>query len=199
MSVRLNAVRLSSLMVEVAAPPILTSPALGRSNRPARCSSVDFPAPDGATSATDWPGESSRLAPFKTSTVVSPRPYRRSTPSSVSAETRAASFIAQGLDWIELGRTPGRIDRRRERKKKRKPHHCKHVVRLDPRGQLRQEIEFGRKEVGAGDPAQTLADRLDVVGDQEPEHEADGGADKSDGRASDEKNAHDRAARRAHC
>ena len=45
----------SSLMVEVAAPPILTSPASGRSSRPARCRSVDFPAPDGAISATDWP------------------------------------------------------------------------------------------------------------------------------------------------
>ena len=43
-------------------------------SRPARWRSVDLPAPDGATSATDWPGESSRVAPLKTSTVVSPRP-----------------------------------------------------------------------------------------------------------------------------
>ena len=66
------------------------------------------------------------------------------------------------------------------------------------RGQLRQEIEFGRKEVGAGKPAQALADRLDVVGDEEPEHEADGSADEPDRRAGDEKDAHDRAPRRAH-
>src|SRR5271154_4021290 len=115
-------------MVEVAAPPILTSPALGRSNRPARCRSVDFPAPDGATNATDWPGESSRLAPLRTSTVVSPPPYRRSTSSRVSAATRAASFIAQRLDRIELGCAPGRIDRRRQRQKEREPHNCKYVM-----------------------------------------------------------------------
>src|SRR5271169_2573904 len=127
-------------MVEVAAPPILTSPASGRSNRPARCRSVDFPAPDGAISATDWPGKSSRLAPFRTSTIVSPRPYRRSTPSRVSAATRAASFIAQRLDWIELGCAPGRIDGRRQGQKERKPHDCKHIACLDPRGQLREEI-----------------------------------------------------------
>ena len=114
-----SAVRLSSLMVEVAAPPILTSPASGRSNRPARWRSVDFPAPDGAISATDCPGKSSRLAPLKTSTVVSPHPYRRSTSSRVRAATRAASFIAQRFYRIELGRSPGRINRRRERQNQR--------------------------------------------------------------------------------
>ncbi len=38
-----------------------TSPASGRSSSPARCSSVDLPAPEGAISATDWPGQSARL------------------------------------------------------------------------------------------------------------------------------------------
>src|SRR5580704_2612773 len=145
-SVRRSAVRLSSLMAEVAAPPILTSPASGRSKRPARCRSVDLPAPDGPMSATDWPGDSSSEAPFRTSTVVSPRPYRRSTAWSESAATRVASFITQRLDWIELGCAPGRIDRRRKRQKERKRHHRQHLVRLDPRGQLRKKIEFGRKE-----------------------------------------------------
>src|SRR5580693_2392745 len=180
MSVRLSAVRLSSLIVEVAAPPILTSPASGRSNRPARCRSVDFPAPDGAMSATDWPDDSSRLAPFRTSTVVSPRPYRRSTDSRVSAATRATSFITQRLDRIELGRAPGRIDRRRERQDERNRDDRENICHFDSRGQLRQEIKFGRKEIGAGDPAQTLADRLDVVGDEKPKYEANAGADNSD-------------------
>src|SRR5580692_7414774 len=198
MSVRLSAVRLSSLMVEVAAPPIRTSPASGRSKRPAKCRSVDFPAPDGAISATDWPGASSSDAPFRTSTVVSPRPYRRSTASSVSAATRAWSFIAQRLDRIELGRAPGRIDRRRKRQDQRDRDDREHVRHFDARGQLRQEIELRRKEIGAGDPAQTLADRLDVVADQEPKRDPNTRADKSDGRASDKKDAHDGAARRAH-
>src|SRR5271156_3521177 len=172
-------------MVDVAAPPILTSPASGRSSRPARCKSVDFPAPDGAISATDWPGESSRLAPFRTSIVVSPRPYLRSTPSSVSAATRAASFIAERLDRIELGCAPGRIDRRREREDERHRDHRDHVPGFDARGQLRQEIEFGRKEIGAGEPTQALPDWLDIVGDDEAKREADGGADEPDRRAGD--------------
>src|SRR5277367_5995912 len=153
MSVRLSAVRLSSLMVEVAAPPILTSPASGRSKRPARCRSVDFPAPDGAISATDWPGDSSSEAPLRTSTVVCPRPYRRSTPSSVSAATRGCSFISKRLDRIELSRPPGRIDGRRERQDQRQGDDGENVGCFDPRGQLRQKIKFGRKEIGAGDPA----------------------------------------------
>src|ERR1700722_7388116 len=198
MSVRLSAVRLSSLMVEVAAPPIRTSPASGRSNSPARCRSVDFPAPDGAMSATDWPGASSSEAPFRTSTVVSPRPYRRSTLSSVSAATRAWSFIAQRLDRIELGRAPGRIDRRRERQDQRNRDDGENVRHFDARGQLRQEIELRGKEIGAGDPAQTLADRLDIVSDKQAKREADARADEPDGRAGDKKDAHDRAARCAH-
>ena len=32
-----------------------------RSSRPAMCSSVDLPAPDGPTSATDWPGQTLEL------------------------------------------------------------------------------------------------------------------------------------------
>src|ERR1700733_1907269 len=141
MSVRLSAVRLSSLMVEVAAPPILTSPASGRSKRPARCRSVDLPAPDGAISATDWPGKSSSDAPFRTSTVVSARPYRRSTASRLSAATRAWSFIAQRLDRIEPGCAPGRIDRGRQRQDQGYGDDGENVGHFDARGQLRQEIK----------------------------------------------------------
>ena len=73
-SVRLSAVRSSSVIVDVRAPPIITSPLFGRSSKPARCNSVDLPAPEGAISATDCPGLSAKLAPANTSTVVSPRP-----------------------------------------------------------------------------------------------------------------------------
>ena len=58
----------------VGAPPTCTSPSLGFSKRPAMCSRVDLPAPDGAISATDWPGQSVSSAPFSTSTTVSPSP-----------------------------------------------------------------------------------------------------------------------------
>ena len=62
-----------------------------------------------------------------------------------SAATRAWSFIAQRLDRIELGRAPGRIDRRRERQDQRNRDDGENVRRFDARGQLRQEIELGRK------------------------------------------------------
>ena len=39
---------------------------------PAMCSSVDLPAPDGATSATDWPGHTASSAPLRMSSVASP-------------------------------------------------------------------------------------------------------------------------------
>ena len=41
----------------------------GRSSRPARCSSVDLPAPEGATSATISPGRSVRSTPRRTCSV----------------------------------------------------------------------------------------------------------------------------------
>ena len=34
------------------------------------CSSVDLPAPDGATSATDCPGQTASSAPFRISSVA---------------------------------------------------------------------------------------------------------------------------------
>ena len=42
------------------------------SSNPAICSSVDWPVPDGATSATDCPSHSARLAPSRMVRVASP-------------------------------------------------------------------------------------------------------------------------------
>ncbi len=36
------------------------------------CSSVDLPAPEGATSATDWPAQTASSTPVSTSSVASP-------------------------------------------------------------------------------------------------------------------------------
>src|SRR3546814_3259454 len=49
---RRSSVRLESLSLLVVSPPMRTSPPSGRSSRPATCSSVDLPDPDGPTSAT---------------------------------------------------------------------------------------------------------------------------------------------------
>ena len=150
----------------------MTSPASGRSSRPARCSSVDLPAPDGATSATDLARRRARGR-----RRAGPRAARRPAPiAALDASSRRApgrrprrtSFIAQRLDRIEPGRAPGRDraspasdrtsaisdDRRRPR------------VGSISRGQLRQEIELGREQIGAGEPGADLADRLDVDGDE---------------------------------
>ena len=44
------------------------------------CRRVDFPAPDGATSATDCPAHNASSAPLRMSSVVSPWRKRRLTP-----------------------------------------------------------------------------------------------------------------------
>ena len=51
---------------------------VGCFQQPAMCSSVDLPAPDGATSATDCPGHSASLAPSRIVSVASPCVYWRS-------------------------------------------------------------------------------------------------------------------------
>ena len=51
-------------------PSSRTAPPVGTSSSPAMCSSVDFPAPDGATSATTSPAASVRLAPSSTVTAA---------------------------------------------------------------------------------------------------------------------------------
>ena len=58
----------------VGVPMIEISPACGRSKSPLRCSSVDFPAPDGATIATSSPLLTVRSAASITFTCVAPSP-----------------------------------------------------------------------------------------------------------------------------
>ena len=65
MSLRRIEVRSSSDSRPQARPSRMTSPASGRSSSPARCSSVDLPAPDGATSATISARPSVKSAPFR--------------------------------------------------------------------------------------------------------------------------------------
>ena len=44
------------------------------------CRRVDLPAPDGAISATDWPGQTASSALLRMSSVLSPWPKRREIP-----------------------------------------------------------------------------------------------------------------------
>src|SRR3546814_18936232 len=80
------------------------------SRSPTACSIVDFPDPDGPSSATISPRRSDALTPRSTSIVTSPcvKLRFRSTSSS------ATSFITQHLHWVGIGRLVGRIERRKE-------------------------------------------------------------------------------------
>src|SRR5579884_4118126 len=119
-------------MPAVPAPPTKTSPESGDSNKPATCSKVDLPAPDGAISATDWPDYRARSTPRRISSSVSPPPKCFSTACSHSAGV-APSFIAQRLDRIEPRRPPGWIERGGERQRHGHDHDGDHVRRLDAR------------------------------------------------------------------
>ena len=47
------------------------------------------------------------------------------------------------------------------------------VARFDLRGQLRKEIKFGGKEIGAEQVIEPLPDRLDIIGGEQSEYQAD--------------------------
>src|SRR3546814_13240665 len=80
------------------------------SRSPTACSIVDFPDPDGPSSATISPRRSDALTPRSTSIVTSPcvKLRFRSTSSS------ATSFIPQHLHWVGIGGLVGRIERPEE-------------------------------------------------------------------------------------
>src|SRR4029077_17276279 len=63
--------------------------------------------------------------------------------------------------------------------------------------EMREEIELWRKQFRVGEPGQKLPDALDVETYDHTEHEADNGADYSDGGARDQEHAHDRTLGRA--
>ncbi len=82
------------------------------------------------------------------------------------------SLVAQRFDRIEPRGTPGRIDRRQNRKDERHADDGCDILCIDDRRKPRQEIKLGRKEIGVQQPVQDLPDRLDIVGDDKPEQEA---------------------------
>ena len=96
----------------------------GAPSRPATCSRVDFPAPDGPTSATISPGSQREIDPIQHASSVPACLKTRRTPRSSSAAPSAIrrSFVAQGLDRVEPRRAPGRIERSEERQSERHRH-----------------------------------------------------------------------------
>src|SRR5690349_5837278 len=141
---RRNSVRSPSDRVLATLPPIRTSPPSARSSNPAMCSRVDLPAPDGPTSATNSPPRTFREAPRSTFNA-SPACRKVRTMPSISIMDWEASFIAQGLDRIELGGAPCRVDGRAERQAQRHQHDASHLGPVDLGGQLAEKIDFRRE------------------------------------------------------
>jgi hypothetical protein len=65
-------VRCSSSSAEIPTPSMTTSPEVGRSRPPRRCSIVDFPEPDAPMIARNSPCSTARETPRSASTCPSP-------------------------------------------------------------------------------------------------------------------------------
>ena len=114
MSLRRIAVRSSSDSRPQARPPRMTSPASGRSSSPAVCSSVDLPAPDGATSATDLARPQRevgavRMVSFAAPWTIVPLDAQFDRSSLIGAAS--ASLVPQRFDRIEPRGAPRRKQR----------------------------------------------------------------------------------------
>src|SRR5690606_24010890 len=164
-------VRPRSLRCAVATPVISTSPAWGRSSRPQMWSSVDLPAPDGATMATSSPPLTVRSADSSTRTWASPSPKCRWTPVSL----RCGSLIAERLDRIVLGGAPGWVDRCQNGEPQGQDDDRRHLARIDLGRQRREEEHLGREDANADQLRDEGAQRLGVDGDHEAEYEPDHG------------------------
>src|SRR5579872_6660900 len=145
-----------------------TAPASGRSKRPATCRRVDFPAPDGPTSATISPLARFSETPRSTSRLWPACLKVRTTPSSASAD----SLITERLDRIEPRRAPGGIERREERQAEGQGHHADDVGRVDLRGNAGKEIELRREDIEPQVGLEKGPDRRDVRGELDADDEA---------------------------
>src|SRR5258705_6902325 len=152
---RHSAERSSSRSVAPFLPPIQISPPSACSSRPAICSSVDLPQPEGPTSATSSPRRTASETPRNTSSLAAPWSKLRLT--FLRTRTLSArSLIAQGLHRIEPRRAPGRIKRRREGERQRHRHDERDLAELDDGREPRQEIDDTRERqvvLDAGGPA----------------------------------------------
>src|SRR3546814_4521043 len=134
MARRRSAVRCASERPRQAWPSISTSPSSGRSRRPAMCSSVDLPAPEGPTRATISPPATLKEAPDSTSrrlraclntrrTPRSSRPWPLRLPTLLRSLLTAPLLITEGLHRIEPRGAPGGVERRQEGEDEGEAHH----------------------------------------------------------------------------
>src|SRR4051794_8882200 len=90
---------------------------------------------------------------------------------------RGHSLVPQRFDGIEPRGAPGRIKRGEEGQRQRHNYHGGGLADIDFSRQPGEEIQFRRKQFGAGQPRQELPDRFDVQADHEPDTQSDQGAD----------------------
>src|SRR5947207_2084337 len=138
-----------------------TSPAVGASSPPSRCSNVLFPEPEAPTMAIRSPAPTSRSTPINTGTSSGPLLYvlRRPRHARTDACVRApSSFISQRLRGIDARRAPARVDRRGEREQQRDQCDGDHVGALQIRRQIAdvvnglvQELDVERVLDGGND------------------------------------------------
>src|SRR6188768_3561865 len=135
-SARLRTVpRAASDSLASAAPWTRTSPAVGRSSPPSRCSNVLLPDPDAPTIATRSPTATSRSMPSSTGTSSGPLRYvlrrsRHATTGTAAPAATAGLLIPQRVGGIHARGLEARIDRRDERQHERDRGDRDHVAAL---------------------------------------------------------------------
>src|SRR5690606_18955545 len=151
-------------------PATYTSPAVGVSSPPSRCSSVLLPAPDAPRIATVSPAATSKSSPSNTrvrkdpSAYVLPSPVARRTLSGsrLTIPGSRASLITQCLRGRGARRAPCRIDGGQERHDQRHQRDPRHVDRVELRRQPGDVVHVFRQQHHAEGRFDRLQDVLQV-------------------------------------
>src|SRR6185437_2455435 len=117
-------------------------------------------------------------------------------PAMISGYPRPGLFVTQRFNRIEARGTPRWIERGENRESKRHHYDRYRLARVHFGRQLRQVIELRGEQVSVGDPADELAQALDVEADKHAEQKTRERADDADARDGNEEDAHHRASRR---
>src|SRR6184192_2083990 len=181
--------RSASLSAAKAFPCTITSPAVGASSPPSRCSSVLLPDPDAPTTATRSPGAMARSTPSSTGTSRGPPRYVlcRSRHSS----TAATLFIAQRLRRIDSRRPPARIEGGEQRQGEGDRRDEDHVGLLHLRRQLADVVHALVEKLDPEHALDERHDRLDVEGEREAPGNAEQCSRRADQRALDHEDRED--------
>src|SRR6185369_3048593 len=176
-------------MLPVGRPSIRISPPAAFSSKPAICSKVDLPDPDGPTNATISPVRISRSV----LTMTSSWPLACLKLCRMPRSSRTALLIAQSLHRIEPRSPPGWINRGQQRDHEGHAGNPGDIPGIGDRRNMRQEIDGLIEEIGAGEALQELANALDVIGNRNTQDAAEQGADHTDTGAGEQEDAQDGA------